>query len=110
MSEVAIIGLDLAKGVFQLHGSKTDGSVALRLKLPSVRVLDFLSSQQRCVVAMEACASAHSWGREIARLGHEVQLIPPIYVKPFVNGKRTMPPMLRPSPKRNRPRRCALSR
>lgn len=88
MSEVAIIGLDLAKRVFQLHGAKADGSVAFRLKLPRARVLDFLASQQRCVVAMEACASAHSWGREIARLGHEVRLIPPIYVKPFVKRQK----------------------
>ena len=88
MSEVAIIGLDLAKRVFQLHGAMADGSVAFRLKLPRARVLDFLASQQRCVVAMEACASAHSWGREIARLGHEVRLIPPIYVKPFVKRQK----------------------
>jgi transposase len=88
MSEVAIIGLDLAKRVFQLHGAMADGSVAFRLKLPRARILDFLASQQRCVVAMEACASAHSWGREIARLGHEDRLIPPVYVKPFV--KRQM--------------------
>ena len=88
MSEVAFIGLDLAKRVFQLHGAMADGSVAFRLKLPRARVLDFLASQQRCVVAMEACASAHSWGREIARLGHEVRLIPPINVKPFVKRQK----------------------
>lgn len=88
MSDVAIIGLDLAKRVFQLHGSKADRSVAFRLKLPRARVLDFLASQQRCVVAMEACASAHGWGREIAKLGHSVRLIPPIYVKPFVKRQK----------------------
>ena len=49
------------------------------------RLLDFLASQPRCVVAMEACAGAHQWGREIRKLGHEVRLLPPIYVKPFVN-------------------------
>lgn len=88
MSEIAISGLDLAKRVFRLHGAKADSSVAFRLKLPRARVLDFLASQQRCVVAMEACASAHSWGREIARLGHEVRLIPPSYVKPFVKRQK----------------------
>jgi transposase len=62
MSEVDIIGLDLAKRVFHLHGAMAGGSVAFRLKLPRSRVLDFLASQQRCVVAMEACTSAHSWG------------------------------------------------
>lgn len=88
MSEVVIIGLDLAKRVFQLHGAMADGSVAFRLKLPIARVLDLLASQQRCVVAMEACASTHSWGREIAKLGHAVRLIPPIYVKPFVKRQK----------------------
>lgn len=88
MSDVAIIGLDLAKRVFQLHGSKADGSVAFRLKLPRARVLDFLASQPSCVVAMEACASAHGWGREIAKLGDSVRLIPPIYVKPFVKRQK----------------------
>ena len=48
------------------------------------RLLDFLASHPRCVVAMEACAGAHQWGREIGQLGHEVRLLPPIYVKPFV--------------------------
>ncbi len=109
MSDVVIIGLDLAKRVVQLHGTKADGSVAFRLKLPRARVLDFLASQQRCVIAMEACASAHSWGREIAKLGHSVRLIPPIYVKPFVSDKRTMLPMRRQLQKRHRGRQCALS-
>lgn len=88
MSDVAIIGLDLAKRVFQLHGSRVDGSVAFRLKLPRARVLDFFATHPRCVVAMEACASAHHWGREIANLGHSIRLIPPIYVKPFVKRQK----------------------
>ena len=88
MSDAAIIGLDLAKRVFQLHGSKADGSVAFRLKLPRARVLDFLASQPRCVVAMEACASAHGWVREIGKLGHDVRLIPSAYVKPSVKRQK----------------------
>ena len=82
MEEASIIGIDLAKRSLQVHGARADGSVAYRRKL-----LSFLASQPRCTVAMEACASAHYWGREIAALGHEVRLVPPIYVKPFV--KRT---------------------
>ena len=62
-----------------------DGSVAFRRKVSRERLLYILGAQQRCVVAMEACASAHYWGREILKLGHEVRLVPPIYVKPFVN-------------------------
>ena len=84
MEEATIIGIDLAKRSFQLHGARTDGSVAFRKSLSRERVLDFLASQPRCIVAMEACASAHYWGREIGTLGHEVRLIPPVYVKPFV--------------------------
>ena len=84
MEEVSIIGIDLAKQSFHLHGARADGSVAYRKRLSRGKVLSFLASQPRCVVAMEACGSAHYWGREIMTLGHEVRLVPPIYVKPFV--------------------------
>ena len=84
MEEASIVGIDLAKNSFQVHGARADGSVAYRKKLSRGKVLSFLASQPRCVVAMEACGSAHYWGREIMTLGHEVRLIPPIYVKPFV--------------------------
>ena len=89
MEQVNIIGIDLAKRSFQLHGARADGSVAFRRKVSRERLLYILGAQPRCVVAMEACASAHywgrDWGREILKLGHEVRLVPPIYVKPFVN-------------------------
>ena len=88
MEEVSIIGLDLAKNVFQVHGAQPDGSVAFRRKLTRAKLLPFLASTPKCIVAMEACASAHHFGREIAALGHEVRLIPPIYVKPFVKRQK----------------------
>jgi transposase len=88
MPQVAIIGVDLAKRVFQLHGAAADGSVLFRKKLTRERFLSFLASQSPCVVAMEACATAHGWGREIERVGHMVRLIPPIYVKPFVKRQK----------------------
>ena len=88
MEEVTIIGIDLAKNSFQLHGAQSDGSVAFRRKLSRGKVLDFVAGLPRCVVAMEACASAHHWGREIGKLGHDVRLIPPIYVKPFVKRQK----------------------
>ena len=81
MDEVSVIGLDLAKHVFQVHGAEASGRVVLRKQLRRAQVLEFFGRQARCVVAMEACASAHFWGREIARLGHTVRLIPPAYVK-----------------------------
>ena len=84
MEGIYIIGIDLAKQSFQLHGARGDGSVAFRKKLTRGKVLGFLASQPRCLVAMEACAGAHYWGREIGKLGHEVKLVPPVYVKPYV--------------------------
>jgi transposase len=84
MTEATIIGIDLAKRVFQVHGAAADGSIIFRRKLPRDGLLPFLAAQPRCVVAMEACATAHGWGREIEKLGHTVRLIAPVYVKPFV--------------------------
>jgi len=84
MDEVTVIGVDLAKSVFQLHGSGADGQVVFRKKLSRAGLRQFLQAQPPCVVAMEACATAHYWGREIGAMGHEVRLIPPAYVKPFV--------------------------
>jgi transposase len=88
MEKVSIIGLDLAKRSFQAHGARADGSVAFRKKLSREKVLAFLAEQSPCVVAMEACGGAHYWGRAIGDLGHEVRLIPPIYVKPFVKRQK----------------------
>lgn len=88
MNEVTIVGVDLAKQVFQLHGAKADGSVAFRKKLSRVQFARFMGELAPCIVAMEACATAHYWGREMARLGHEVRLIPPVYVKPFVKRQK----------------------
>jgi transposase len=88
MNEVSIIGLDLARNVFQAHGAGADGPVILRRKLSRVQLLKFLMQQASCVVAMEACASAHHRGRVIGDPGHEVRLIPPAYVKPFVKRQK----------------------
>ena len=88
MNEVNIIGIDLAENSFQLHGSHADGSVAFRKKLGRNRLMTFLAEQPHCIVAMEACATAHSWGREISDLGHVVKLIPPQYVKPYVKRQK----------------------
>ena len=89
MNEISVIGLDLAKSVFQVHGADASGRVVLRKQLRRAQVLEFFGRQPRCIVAMEACASAHFWGRELARLGHEVRLIPPAYVRPFVKRQKS---------------------
>ena len=72
MGDVTIIGLDIAKSVFQAHGADESGSVVFRKKLSRARLLAFFAAQPRCVVAMEACAGAHHWGRELTGLGHTV--------------------------------------
>ncbi len=88
MSEVTIIGIDLAKRVFHLHGARVDGSVVFRKKVSRAQLLAFFTQHPRCIVAMEACATAHGWGREFEKLGHDVRLIAPIYVKPFVKRQK----------------------
>jgi len=88
MTDVSMIGLDLAKSTFQAHGALADGSVAFRQKLRRGQVLAFLARQPRCTVAMEACGTAHFWGRSIQELGHEVRLVPPVYVKPFARRQK----------------------
>ena len=89
MKEVSIIGLDLAKNVFQAHGAAADGSVIFRRKLSRGQLVKFFAAQPPCLVAMEACAGAHHWARTIGALGHTVRLIPPAYVKPFVKRQKT---------------------
>ena len=88
MENTAIIGVDLAKRTFQLHGARGDGSLAFRKKLSREGFLPFLAERPACLVAMEACATAHGWGREIVKLGHEVRLIPTQYVKPYVKRQK----------------------
>lgn len=89
MDKLVTVGLDLAKHVFQIHGVKADGSVAVRRQLRRGEVLKFFAGLPPCVVGMEACGSAHYWAREIGALGHEVRLMPPAYVKPYVKRGKT---------------------
>jgi transposase len=88
MDKVTIIGIDLAKRVFQAHGATSDGKVVFRKKLSRSQLISFLAAQPPCIVAMEACATAHEWGRAIGELGHTVRLVPPVYVKPFVKRQK----------------------
>ncbi len=80
MGEVSTIGVDLAKNVFQVHGAAADGSVLFRKKLSRPQFARFMAQQPPCLVAMEACASAHHRVWEMVRYGHEVRPIAPHYV------------------------------
>lgn len=84
MDKISIIGLDLAKGVFQVVGRSAAGERVLCKRLRRSQVEPFFAGLEPCMVAMEACAGAHFWGRRLRELGHDVRLIPPIYVKAYV--------------------------
>lgn len=81
---VTTVGLDLAKNVFQVHGVTSAGTVAFNRSLRRAQMLRFFERLEPCVVGMEACSTSHHWARELTRLGHQVRLIPPSYVKPYV--------------------------
>jgi transposase len=79
--EISTIGLDLAKSVFQVHAINDAGEVVVRKTLRRSQVLSFFAKLPPCLVGMEACGTSHHWAREILKLGHEVRLMPPAYVK-----------------------------
>lgn len=88
MQQASMIGLDIAKRVFQAHGADASGGMVFRKRLTRGKLLGFFAAQPPCTVAMEACAGAHHWARELCKLGHAVRLIPPAYVKPYVKRQK----------------------
>jgi transposase len=88
MEDISTIGLDIAKSVFQVHGTNAAGEVVIRRQVKRAQVLKFFASLPPCLVGIEACASAHHWSRELQALGHRVKLMPPSYVKPYVKRQK----------------------
>lgn len=89
MKEITTVGLDLAKSVFQVHAVNAEGAVVVRRQVKRAQLVLFFSRLRPALIGMEACAGAHYWARELTKLGHDVRLIPPSYVKPFVKRGKT---------------------
>jgi len=86
--QVTTLGIDLAKTVFQLHGVDARGHAVLTRRVKRSQLVDAVASLSPCVIGMEACASAHHWGRVFEKLGHTVKLMSPKYVKPYVKTQK----------------------
>src|SRR5438309_10517602 len=92
MQSISTIGLDIAKSVFQVHGVDASGQVVVRRQLRRRHVLTFFQKLPRCLVGIEACASSHPWSRELHALGHNVRLMAPAYVTPYVERPKNDAP------------------
>jgi transposase len=87
--QISVIGFDIAKQVFQVHEADANGRPLAQVKLRRAQVLDYFRALPSCLIGMEACATAHHWARQLIALGHEVRLMPPAYVKPYVKRNKT---------------------
>src|SRR6185437_5098964 len=89
MDEVIMIGLDIAKNVFEVHGRNAAGEIVLRRSLKRSQMEKFFAKQPAAVIGLEACGAAHHWARLLTKLGHEARLMPPAYVKPYVKRNKS---------------------
>jgi len=85
---IKAIGIDLAKSVFHLHGVDEQGKIVVRKRLSRRKLAEFMAQLPPCLVAMEACGSSHYWARKFQTMGHEVRLISPQFVKPYVKSNK----------------------
>lgn len=88
MNKITLLGIDLAKNVFQLHGVDQKGKAVLKQKMSRAQLGKFIANLPVCTIAMEACGGAHYWARKFQRFGHEVKIISPQFVKPFVKTNK----------------------
>lgn len=86
--EVTTIGIDLAKYIFHIHAVDKNGKEVFKKRLSRNKVLEFMANQPKCLVGMEACGGANYWARELRKLGHEVKLMSPQFVKPYVKTNK----------------------
>ena len=107
--QVTRIGLDIAKNVFQVHGVDEHGKVVIRKQLSRSKVLTYFAQLPVCRIGIEACGSAHEWGRELQKLGHDVRLMACSSLSPTAQNRRMIAMTPRRSVKPSRARRCGLS-
>lgn len=88
MNKITLLGIDIAKNIFQLHGADHRGKVVLRKKVTRTNLLSFIAQLPQCVIAMEACGGSNYWARQFEKLGHEVKLISPQFVKAYVKSNK----------------------
>ncbi len=88
MKDVTTLGIDLAKNVFQLHGTDDRGNKVLARRIQRHKLVEYIANLPACVIGMEACGGAHYWARRFSKLGHEVKLMSPQFVKPYVKSNK----------------------
>ena len=88
MEEISTVGIDIAKSVFQVHAIDVDGNVVVRRQLRRQQMLKFFAQVPPCLIGIEACGTAHYWARQLSAFGHDVRLMPPAYVKPYVKRQK----------------------
>lgn len=86
---IKVVGIDLAKNIFQVHGNDNKGKCILRKRLTRAKLHEFMATLQPCLVGIEACGSAHYWARTLQAMGHTVKMMSPQFVKPYVKSNKT---------------------
>ncbi|AOG12788.1 transposase family protein (plasmid) [Agrobacterium sp. RAC06] len=107
--QISILGIDIGKNSCSVVGVDDRGAVVVRRTMRRQTLIELVEKLPACVIAMEACCGAHHFGRLFAARGHEIRLMSPEYVRPYVRRRRMMTEMPRALPRRHLDRRCGLS-